>query len=138
MQVELGGDVRVAGTPWLGDRWRVGVDDSDHGAADAAVVTLDGGGVATSSVVRRRWRRGDIALHHLIDPATGRPASTDLDAVTAIAPTLWWAEVVAKVALMAGSLRARSIFERYDLSGILVPAAGCGGYDVVERIEAAA
>ena len=138
VQVELGGDVRVAGSPWVGDRWRVGVDDSDHGAAEAAVVTLDGGGVATSSVVRRRWCRGDAAFHHLIDAASGRPAVTDLDAVTAIAPALWWAEVVAKVALMAGSRRARALFGRYGVSGILVPAAARGAYDVVDRTGAAA
>ncbi len=138
VQVELGGDVRVAGTPWAGDRWRVTVDDSDHGVVDAAVVSLDGGGVATSSVARRRWRRGDADMHHLIDPVTGRPAATDLDAVTAIASTLWWAEVVAKVALIAGSRRARSVFHRYDISGIMIPSSGRGTYDVVDRNEAAA
>jgi thiamine biosynthesis lipoprotein len=138
VQIELGGDVRVAGTPWTGDRWRVTVDDSDHGVDEAAVVTLDAGGVATSSVARRRWRRGGVQVHHLIDAATGRPAATDLDAVTAIAPELWWAEVVAKVALMAGSSRAHSVFQRYDLAGILVPSTAPGTYDVVDRVERAA
>ena len=105
VQVELGGDVRVAGPPWSGDEWQVQVDDVDHGAAVAATISLPEGGVATSSVMRRRWRRGGVDVHHLLDPSTGSSADTDLDAVTAVAPTLWWAEVVAKVALMAGSDR---------------------------------
>ena len=32
------------------------------------------GGLATSSVAIRRWLRGGEPQHHLIDPATGRPA----------------------------------------------------------------
>jgi thiamine biosynthesis lipoprotein len=133
VQVELGGDVRVAGPPWSGDEWQVQVDDTDHGAAVAATISLPEGGVATSSVVRRRWRRGDADVHHLLDPATGSSADTDLDAVTAVAPTLWWAEVVAKVALIAGSAGARTVFDRYDMSGLLVRSAAPHRYETVPR-----
>ena len=133
VQVELGGDVRVAGPPWSGDEWQVQVDDRDHGAAVAATISLPEGGVATSSVVRRRWRRGDVDVHHLLDPSTGSSADTDLDAVTAVAPTLWWAEVVAKVALMAGSDGARSVFDRYDMSGLLVRAEAPQRYEAISR-----
>ena len=38
--------------------------------------------------------------HHLIDPSTGRPADTDIVAVTALAATGWWAEVVATWAFL--------------------------------------
>jgi thiamine biosynthesis lipoprotein len=133
VQVELGGDIRVAGPPWSGTEWQVNVDDTDHGAAVAATVSLADGGVATSSVVRRRWRRGEIDVHHLLDPSTGYSADTDLDAVTAVAPTLWWAEVVAKVALMAGSAGARSVFDRYDMSGLLVRSAAPHRYETIAR-----
>ena len=40
--------------------------------------------------------------HHLIDPATGAPARTDVAAVTVIAPEAPNAEIVAKAALVAG------------------------------------
>lgn len=119
VQIELGGDVRVAGPEWSGGAWGVVVDDSDHGAPDAAKITIAEGGVATSSVVRRRWRRGDVDVHHLIDPSTGSPAVTDLDAVTVAASDLWWAEVVAKVALIGGSDRARTRLEDLGLTGVL-------------------
>jgi len=120
VQVELGGDVRVAGPEWAGGSWRVVVDDSDHAVPSAAAITLAEGGVATSSVVRRRWRRGDVDVHHLIDPQTGLPASTDLDAVTVAAPTLWWAEVMAKVALIGGRRHARALFEASNMTAVLV------------------
>ncbi len=136
VQVELGGDVRVAGEEFSGGLWKVVVDDTDHGTAEAATISFAEGGVATSSVRRRRWRRGDVDLHHLIDPTTGLPADTDLDAVTTVAPTLWWAEVVAKVALMGGSDAAREILSRYDMTGVLVGQDGAQRYDVVSRASA--
>ena len=120
VQVELGGDVRVAGPEWAGGSWRVVLDDNDHGAANPATITLPEGGVATSSVVRRRWRRAGVDVHHLIDPRTGLSASTDLDAVTVAAPTLWWAEVMAKVALIGGSQQARTMLGEYDMTAVLV------------------
>jgi thiamine biosynthesis lipoprotein len=120
VQIELGGDVRVAGPEWTGGQWRVVVDDTDHGAANPATITLPEGGVATSSIVRRRWRRAGVDVHHLIDPQTGLSASTDLDAVTVAAPTLWWAEVMAKVALIGGAQHARAVLGEYDMTAVLV------------------
>lgn len=131
VQVELGGDVCVAGPEWSGGVWRVHVDDGFQGVSDAATISLREGGVATSSVIRRRWRRGSREVHHLIDPATGLPAVTDLEAVTAVATRLWWAEVVAKVALMAGSAGGRRILQRFGTTGLLVRPDPMRRYEVV-------
>ena len=133
-QIELGGDVRLAGPAWSGGDWEVHVDDADHGVAVAATIRVPEGGVATSSTMRRRWRRGSVDVHHLLDARTGRPAQTDLDAVTVVAPSLWWAEVVAKVALMAGSGGARRMIEHHRMSGVLVRATAHDRYEVVERV----
>lgn len=138
VQIELGGDVRVAGSPWSEGPWHVQLDDSDHGRPCPATISLAGGGVATSSVLRRRWRRGDLDVHHLIDSNTGRSAITDLDAATVVGPTLWWAEVVAKVALMSGSVRGRRLLEEFGMSGVLVGRDVASRYDVVLQGIAAA
>jgi len=137
-QVELGGDVRLAGPGWGSEGWRVVIDDSDHGVGEAATLSIASGGVATSSVVRRRWRCGDIDAHHLIDASTGVPAVTDLDAVTVAGPTLWWAEVAAKVALMGGSAAARRFLADHEMTGVLVSGAQSARYEVVtsERVLA--
>jgi len=79
--VNLGGDLRVAGNPPAGG-WRVGIaDDADFDASTASVrprqvVMIGDGGLATSSTLGRAWRRGGAELHHIVDPATGRPART--------------------------------------------------------------
>ena len=60
-------------------------------------------GVATSGIGRRSWldRRGEPA-HHLLDPATGRPAFTGVVQATAVAPTALEAETRAKAAVLGG------------------------------------
>jgi thiamine biosynthesis lipoprotein ApbE len=77
-------------------------------------------------------------MHHLLDPSTGLPAATDLDTVTVVGRSLWFAEVVAKVALMAGSERARSVLEGFGMTGVLVSGSGeCANYEVVSNSEVA-
>jgi thiamine biosynthesis lipoprotein len=60
-------------------------------------------GVATSGIGRRSWLGSDRKpAHHLIDPATGRPAFTGVVQVTALAPTALEAEIRTKAAILSG------------------------------------
>jgi FAD:protein FMN transferase len=70
---------------------------------------LAAGGVATSGIARRSWldERGRPS-HHLLDPATGRPAFTGIVQATALAPSALEAEIRAKCALLAGPPAARA------------------------------
>ena len=98
--VDCAGDLRIGGTS--GQPRRVDVADP-FGGPPLEVLHVVDGAVATSGVGRRRWR--DAAggwAHHLLDPATGRPCSTGVVQVTALAPTAAEAEVLAKAALLAG------------------------------------
>jgi FAD:protein FMN transferase len=82
--VNLGGDIAVAGPP--PERgWRVQIaDDLPPAPASAAravrrrgpVVAIWDGGLATSGTASRRWRRGGQDLHHIVQPGTGRPATS--------------------------------------------------------------
>ena len=70
--VNLGGDLAIAGrVPPDGWQVAVGDDHTDAVAHPGTTVTLTGGGLATSGVTRRRWRRGDRTVHHIVDPRTG-------------------------------------------------------------------
>lgn len=93
--VSAGGDVAVRGVPAQGT-WPVAVDES-------LTLGLERGGLATSGRDRRRWQRNGAELHHLIDPATGRPADTDLLRVTAVGSDAVDAEVLAKTLFLGGS-----------------------------------
>jgi thiamine biosynthesis lipoprotein len=68
---------------------------------------LAAGAAATSGIGRRSWLGPDgRPAHHLLDPASGRPAFTGVVQVTALAPSAVEAEVLAKTALLAGQRRA--------------------------------
>jgi FAD:protein FMN transferase len=95
--VDAGGDIAAIGRPDdLG--WRVGIETADA----TMTVALEDAAIATSGRDRRRWRRNGEERHHLIDPATGRPAETGLLRVTVVAPTAVEAEVLAKSIFLAG------------------------------------
>jgi thiamine biosynthesis lipoprotein len=110
--VNAGGDVAVRGIPPAG-AWAVAVDDH-------LTLGLERGGLATSGRDRRRWQRGATEQHHLIDPATGLPAHTDLVRVTAAGTSAVDAEVLAKLMFLAGSARA----EAAGIPAILVTEDG--------------
>jgi thiamine biosynthesis lipoprotein len=96
--VNAGGDLRLAGeVPSSGID--VGVTDPDILEVELASVVIDHGALATSSVTRRAWGPG---LHHLIDPATARPAEGSILQATVWAATCAEAEVRAKDALLVG------------------------------------
>jgi thiamine biosynthesis lipoprotein len=96
---------------------------------------LGGGGIATSGIHRRMWRDRDGApAHHLLDPATGRPAWTGLLAATAVGRSAVEAEVLAKMALLRGPRGARAILAAHG--GVLV--AEDGSVEVVPALRRAA
>jgi thiamine biosynthesis lipoprotein len=96
--VNAGGDLRAVGHgPDRG--FDVAIEDPDDRAQEMLRVRLTGGALATSSVKVRSWGLG---LHHLIDPRTGRPASTGVVQATVWAETCAEAEVQAKRALLEG------------------------------------
>jgi thiamine biosynthesis lipoprotein len=99
--VNAGGDLAVRGVPRSGS-WPIGLETGDG----EATVPLERGAMATSGRDRRRWRSAGEERHHLIDPATGRPAASDLVRVTVVAATAVEAEVLAKSLFLAGELAA--------------------------------
>jgi thiamine biosynthesis lipoprotein ApbE len=117
--VSLGGDIRVAGTPPVGG-WNVLIaDDSrtppdaekaedtegteDTEDAESETISIIDGAIATSSTTVRRWRRGSVQLHHIIDPRTGLPAVTPWRTVSALAATCVDANIAATAALIQGA-----------------------------------
>jgi FAD:protein FMN transferase len=101
--VSLGGDLAVAGRPPAGG-WRVLATEDCDAPPDGAgeVVAIRDGAMATSSTTVRRWHRGTTALHHIVDPRTGLPASGPWRTVSVIAATCVDANAAATGALVRG------------------------------------
>ena len=96
--VDAGGDLRAVGH-LPGEGLAIGVEHPVEEDVEVLRLCLTAGALATSSVVRRSWGPN---LHHLIDPRTGRPATTEVVQATVWADTCVAAEVRSKEALLAG------------------------------------
>ena len=118
--VSAGGDVAVSGPRAGGGAWDVAVA---HGGG-SLTLALSRGGLATSGVDRRRWLRGGADAHHEIDPASGRPADTDLLRATAVAATAAEADALATALLVAGRDRAAGLAGRWGVPAALVARDG--------------
>ncbi len=102
--VSLGGDVAVAGPPPAGG-WRIKVTDDQAAPASAAgqTVSISSGGLATSSTTVRSWQLGPRRVHHIIDPATGRPADSCWRTVSVAAGTCIDANTASTAAIIRGA-----------------------------------
>ena len=100
--IDCGGDVRVGGKLPDSAPIELQIRHPLSGAA-AEAFAFERGAIATSGLDARLWRLPDgTYAHHLIDPATGRPAWTGLICASARAPTALEADVLAKAALLSG------------------------------------
>jgi thiamine biosynthesis lipoprotein len=117
--VNVGGDLRVAGTPAPDERWTVTVEHP-LGGPDLGTIRLHDEALVSSWRTRRTWNGDDGPRHHLIDPATGAPAWTGLAGVTVLAADAWWAEALATALFLAGPDDAHAIVEHHSVSALLV------------------
>jgi thiamine biosynthesis lipoprotein len=110
--VDAGGDLRLNGdAPEL----EVAVEDPERPPTELVRLRLRTGALATSTTAKRAWGPG---LHHLIDPATGAPATGRVIQATVWAPTCAEAEVAAKDALLRDDAEASA------QPGVLLTADG--------------
>jgi len=125
--VSLGGDIAAAGPAPRGG-WRVRVQDvtgdpDDPPRGPAQLITITGGGVSTSGTAARRWRRGDVIMHHILDPRTGLPARPVWRTVTVIAGTALQANTASTTAIIRGAV-APGWLDGLGLAARLVAADG--------------
>jgi thiamine biosynthesis lipoprotein len=119
--VNVGGDLRVRGSAPDEAGWSVAVD---LGRGRTVDVGLDDGAVATTSSLRRRWDRAGEPCHHLIDPASGRPATSGLCQVSVVARECVEAEVLAKAAFVAGPAVGAALIEVSGAAAFCVERGG--------------
>jgi thiamine biosynthesis lipoprotein len=121
--VNVGGDLRVAGDDVDGTPWTIGIE---HPACPrpVALLGLHGGAVATSTTLKRRWEVDGERRHHLIDPRTGRPSTSDLELVAVMAGEAWRAEVLAKAVLLRGAGRGFELLAGSGMEALAVDTAG--------------
>jgi FAD:protein FMN transferase len=145
--VSLGGDIAIGGAIGGPEReagWVVLVAD-DHAAVPGSA-ELDGpgqriivrsGGVATSGTTVRRWRRGEVEVHHVVDPRTGRPAAEHWRTVSVAAASCVDANIASTASIVLGA-DAPAWLEARNLPARLVARDGAvvtvGGWPAAAEV----
>lgn len=111
--INLGGNVVVRGgrpadasarpPVAAGSPWRIGIINPLDPAHNRAIVDMADGSVVTSGIHERRFAKGGVTYHHILDPATGMPAKTDLTSATIIAPRSMDCDGYSTTVLMLGA-----------------------------------
>lgn len=122
--LNLGGNVLVSGgrpandaaRPRVaaGSPWRIGIVNPRDVAHHRAVVQLAEGSVVTSGIHERRFAQGGVWYHHILDPATGMPAKTDVVSATIIAARSMDCDGWSTTAFMLGAERAIDTIEQLE------------------------
>lgn len=141
--VSLGGDVAAVCQDGR-TAWPVLVSDTAGPGMDepGETVMLGTGGLATSSVRHRRWTHNGEAVHHILDPRTGRPAATTVVSATVRASSCVGANAASTAAVILGS-DAPAWLDRRGLAALIIEQDGktthCGDWSAAEpaRLPAA-
>jgi thiamine biosynthesis lipoprotein ApbE len=123
--VDCGGDIAVRGTAPNGG-WPIRVAEDVDSDVWQDISVFDGG-LATSGTTARRWRRGGVDLHHIIDPSTGLPVRTPWAMVSVAAASCVEANAAATAALIMGE-RAPGWLDARKLPSRLVDVSGAVSY----------
>lgn len=123
--VEIGGEVRVAGSSPRGDAWRIAIERPDLGArAVAEGLALTAASVATSGDYRNFLMLDGQRYAHIIDPRSGRPVTHELVSVTVVHPQCMVADGLATALTVLGPEQALALAEREGLAVYLISRAG--------------
>ncbi len=119
--VSLGGDIHAAGEPVDQHGWQVPLLHPITGA------TIDhhalySGALVMSTVAIRRWTRGGVDHHHIIDPRTGRPADTGLIGVAVADQSAARGEALAKAAIIAGADEGAALLRSANVKAWMISA----------------
>lgn len=82
--LNLGGNVRLVGCKPDGVDFRIGIRDPEGGNDPIGVLSAADVTVVTSGGYERFFEEGGVTYHHILDPATGRPADKGLRSVTVV------------------------------------------------------
>lgn len=128
--LNLGGNVLVRGGrpadprhghARAGAPWRVGIVNPRDPGHSRAIVDVVDGSVVTSGLHERCFTRGGVTYHHILDPATGMPAKTDVVSATIVARRSLDCDGYSTAVLMLGVERGLELVEATsDVEAVLI------------------
>lgn len=116
--IDLGGDVCVLGSKPDGSAWRVAVRDPEKDDGLLGVLALEDCFAVTSGAYERGFEENGVRYHHIIDPATGRPAQSGLKSVTVVCGDGAQADALSTAVFVMGEERALALYAAAEERGL--------------------
>ena len=114
--INLGGNVSVLGTKPDGSSWNVGIQEpfADRGTV-FETVEIDNGCVISSGTYERYFEQDGQLYHHILDPATGCPAATDLQQASVVGEDDVLCDAFSTICILEGREESEHIAEENGL-----------------------
>jgi thiamine biosynthesis lipoprotein len=126
--LNAGGNVCAWGAPPGRRAWNVGVQDPFNPEALWDVLPLGEVSAVTSGDYQRVYQVGGVAYHHIIDPATARPASRHA-AVTVLHGDSAVADLLSTALFILPVEEGKKLLDKYNAGALWVfPDKGSEGY----------
>jgi len=111
--INLGGDVITVGNRSNGNPWRIALQKpyGDEGER-LGVFEVTGLSVISSGIYERQFVKDGIRYHHILDPNTGLPVSSDVVSATVLSSSALVGEGLSTAAVLMGSERVQELFDR--------------------------
>lgn len=128
--VNLGGNVVVLGGRPDGTPWRVGLRSpvSSNGGLQEqafAAVSMTDGSAVTSGTYERGFVRDGVRYHHILDPRTGHPSTSDLISATVLSKASIDGDGFSTALVIMGTQAALSFAaEHPDIELVLIDTSG--------------
>lgn len=115
--LSIGGDIIVSGSNDKSEPWTIYLQPDPKQSNRLGEVAVPLGrklAVATSTTLLRRGTNKGKKWHHIINPATGEPANTDIDIMIICSESLLKADVLASCGVICGSSNMGKFLQRYN------------------------
>lgn len=123
--VSVGGSVVTYGAKPDGSPWRVAVVDPLNPSSRLGILSLTGEWYISTSGDYERFVEADgIRYHHILDPATGYPASSGLAGVTIVCHSGLLSDALSTACFVLGVEDGLALAESYGAEALFVTADG--------------
>ncbi|MFT6267735.1 MAG: thiamine biosynthesis lipoprotein [Alphaproteobacteria bacterium] len=123
--VEIGGEMRVAGTKLNNEQWLIAIEKPlSSERAIQRIVSIGDNAMATSGDYRNYFEEDGIRYSHLINPTTGYPIQHNLVAVTVVAPKSIEADGLATALMVMGSEQSKLLAENEGIAAFFITKEG--------------
>ena len=115
--INLGGNIVALGSKAEDTQWKIGIEKPYTDRRDiVGSIEVENKTVVTSGVYERCFQENGVLYHHILDPKTGYPCTSDVNSVTLVAPVGMSADcdALSTICLMLGVEEGLKLIESID------------------------